>query len=75
MNRKFLTVFFTLLLLVGAVTTAATVVFLVKYADPGRDWVFLCLPLILWAAGLLGLLLRKRKKAAEDEPEEDGGIE
>ena len=75
MNRKFLTVFFALLLLVGAVTTAATVVFLVKYADPGRDWVFLCLPLILLAAGVAGLCLCKRKKPAEDEPEEDGGIE
>ncbi|MBR5411173.1 MAG: hypothetical protein IK104_10935 [Clostridia bacterium] len=78
MHRKLLTVFFAVAAAVGALLTALTVVFLFKYADPGKDWVFLLIPLALLLVGAAGLLLRLRKGKEEppadeedDEAEED----
>ena len=70
MHRKLLTVFFAVTAAVGALLTALAVVFLMKYADPGKDWVFLLVPLALLLIGAAGLLLRLRKR--KEEPSADG---
>ena len=71
MHKKLLTVFFAVTAAVGALLTALTVVFLFKYADPGKDWVFLLVPLALLVAGVLGLLLRRRKGKEEEPADEE----
>ena len=70
MHKKLLTVFFAVTAAVGALLTALTVVFLFKYADPGKDWVFLLVPLALLLIGVLGLLLRRRKRKEEGPADE-----
>ena len=71
MHKKLLTVFFAVTAAVGALLTALTVVFLFKYADPGKDWVFLLIPLALLLIGAAGLLLRRRKGKEEEPADEE----
>ncbi len=70
MRRHLLNIYFAVTAAVGALLTALTAVFLFKYADPGKDWVFLLIPLALLFVGAAGLLLRLRKR--KEEPSADG---
>ena len=67
MHKKLLRVFLIILTVVGALLTAAAVWFLVRMADPGRDWIFLAPPAVLLLIGLLGLLLTRNRRGTDGE--------